>query len=202
MRVLVVEDEEIMADALARGLRRSGYAVDVVVDGAAALEQAGVNHYDVVLLDRDLPLVHGDEVCRTLVREHSAARILMLTAAGSVAEKVDGFALGADDYLPKPFAFAELLARVEALAHQRPAHLVAVDDRQVAVEQDHVVVVDRGLVQGCRSVGDEVDGVARATQPEDERVAHDLLVLDDQHPHGRTLARERFSPDKEIRRRC
>jgi DNA-binding response OmpR family regulator len=118
MRVLVVEDEEIMADALARGLRRAGYAVDVVTDGAAALDQVAVNHYDVVLLDRDLPLVHGDEVCRTLVRERAAARVLMLTAAGSVAEKVDGFALGADDYLPKPFAFAELLARVEALARR------------------------------------------------------------------------------------
>ena len=118
MRVLVAEDEEIMADALARGLRRAGYAVDVVVDGAAALDQAAINHYDVVLLDRDLPLLHGDEVCRRLVLERTSARILMLTAAGSVAEKVDGFALGADDYLPKPFAFAELLARVEALARR------------------------------------------------------------------------------------
>jgi len=118
MRLLVVEDEEIMADALARGLRRAGYAVDVVTDGAAALDQVGLNHYDVVLLDRDLPLVHGDEVCRTLVRDRAPARVLMLTAAGTVAEKVDGFALGADDYLPKPFAFAELLARVEALARR------------------------------------------------------------------------------------
>ena len=118
MRVLVVEDEEIMADALARGLRRSGYAVDLVTDGGAALDQAAINHYDVILLDRDLPVVHGDEVCRTLVREGTAARVLMLTAAGTVKELVDGFALGADDYLPKPFAFAELLARVEALARR------------------------------------------------------------------------------------
>jgi DNA-binding response OmpR family regulator len=118
MRVLVVEDEEIMGDALVLGLRRSGYAVDLVTDGAAALDQASLNHYDVILLDRDLPLVHGDEVCRTLVRERTPARILMLTAAGSVAEKVDGFALGADDYLAKPFAFAELLARVDALARR------------------------------------------------------------------------------------
>ena len=118
MRVLVVEDEEIMADALARGLRRSGYAVDVVTDGGSALEQAALNHYDVILLDRDLPVVHGDEVCRTLVRGRASARVLMLTAAGTIAEKVDGFALGADDYLPKPFAFAELLARVEALARR------------------------------------------------------------------------------------
>ena len=118
MRVLVVEDEEIMGDALVLGLRRSGYAVDLVTDGAAALDQAGLNHYDVILLDRDLPVVHGDEVCRALVREGVPARILMLTAAGTVAEKVDGFALGADDYLPKPFAFAELLARVDALARR------------------------------------------------------------------------------------
>jgi len=118
VRVLVVEDEEIMADALALGLRRSGYAVDVVTDGGTALVQAAVNHYDVILLDRDLPVVHGDEVCRTLVRERTPARILMLTAAGSIEEKVDGFALGADDYLPKPFVFAELLARVDALVRR------------------------------------------------------------------------------------
>jgi len=118
MRVLVVEDEEIMGEALLIGLRRSGYAVDLVTEGAGALEQASVNHYDVILLDRDLPVVHGDEVCQALVREGIPARILMLTAAGTVAEKVDGFALGADDYLPKPFAFAELLARVDALARR------------------------------------------------------------------------------------
>jgi len=118
MRVLVVEDEEIMGEALALGLRRSGYAVDVATDGAAALEQAAVNHYDVILLDRDLPVVHGDEVCRSLVREGTNARILMLTAAGTVEEKVDGLALGADDYLANPFAFAELLARVDALARR------------------------------------------------------------------------------------
>ena len=118
MRVLVVEDEEIMGEALVLGLRRSGFAVDLVIDGARALEQVAVNHYDVILLDRDLPVVHGDEVCRTLVRERVRARILMLTAAGTVAEKVDGFALGADDYLPKPFAFDELLARVDALARR------------------------------------------------------------------------------------
>ena len=116
--MLVVEDEEIMGEALALGLRRSGYAVDVATDGAAALEQAVVNHYDVILLDRDLPVVHGDDVCRSLVREGTTARILMLTAAGTVEEKVDGLGLGADDYLAKPFAFAELLARVDALARR------------------------------------------------------------------------------------
>ncbi|UJP40185.1 response regulator transcription factor [Cellulomonas palmilytica] len=118
MRVLVVEDEEVMADALARGLRRAGYATDVAGDGAVALELASVNRYDVVLLDRDLPVVHGDDVCRTLVAQGVPARILMLTAAGGLGDKVDGFGLGADDYLAKPFAFAELLARVHALARR------------------------------------------------------------------------------------
>lgn len=120
MRVLVAEDEEIMADALSRGLRREGYATDVVTDGASALEQAMINYYDVILLDRDLPIMHGDEVCRRLVLPGvgSAARILMLTAAGSLEQKVDGFSLGADDYLAKPFAFAELLARIQALGRR------------------------------------------------------------------------------------
>ncbi|WP_456824304.1 response regulator transcription factor [Cellulomonas sp. P5_E12] len=118
MRVLVAEDEEVMADALARGLRRAGYAADVAMDGGTALELAALNPYDVVLLDRDLPVVHGDDVCRTLVAAGSPARILMLTAAGGLQQKVDGFGLGADDYLAKPFAFAELLARVRALARR------------------------------------------------------------------------------------
>jgi DNA-binding response OmpR family regulator len=118
VRVLVAEDEEVMADALARGLRRAGYAADVAVDGGTALELAALHPYDVVLLDRDLPVVHGDDVCRTLVAAGSPARILMLTAAGGLQQKVDGFGLGADDYLAKPFAFAELLARVRALARR------------------------------------------------------------------------------------
>ena len=91
MRVLVAEDEEVMADALARGLRRAGYAADVATDGGTALELAALNPYDVVLLDRDLPVVHGDDVCRALVASGSPARILMLTAAGGLQEKVDGF---------------------------------------------------------------------------------------------------------------
>ena len=118
MRVLVAEDEDVMADALARGLRRAGYAADVAVDGGTALELARLNRYDVVLLDRDLPVMHGDDVCRALVAAGTPARILMLTAAGGLDQKVDGFALGADDYLAKPFAFAELLARVQALARR------------------------------------------------------------------------------------
>jgi DNA-binding response OmpR family regulator len=123
MRVLVVEDEEVLADAIATGLRREALAVDVVYDGDAALERIGVNDYDIVVLDRDLPRVHGDEVCRRLVASGEAhARILMLTAAAEVSSRVEGLGLGADDYLGKPFAFAELVARIRALARRsRPA---------------------------------------------------------------------------------
>lgn len=118
MRVLVVEDEDVMAEALALGLRRAGYATDVAADGEQALALADLNPYDVVLLDRDLPAVHGDEVCRRLVASGAGSRILMLTASGAIAERVEGLHLGADDYLPKPFAFAELLARVDALGRR------------------------------------------------------------------------------------
>jgi len=144
--VLVAEDEEVMADALARGLRRAGYATDVAGDGGTALELAGVNRYDVVLLDRDLPVVHGDDVCRTLVDAGSTARILMLTAAGGLEQKVDGFALGADDYLAKPFAFAELLARVQALARRTaPAQppVLAAGDLRVDVARRAVTRAGR-----------------------------------------------------------
>ena len=115
MRILIVEDEQPLADAVARGLRREGMAVDVVLDGRQALDRAGVTAYDVIVLDRDLPEVHGDEVCRHLVAEGRDSRILMLTAAGTIEDRVDGLDLGADDYLPKPFAFAELVARIRAL---------------------------------------------------------------------------------------
>ncbi|MCP3803489.1 response regulator transcription factor [Allokutzneria sp. A3M-2-11 16] len=122
MRVLVVEDERMLAEAIAEGLREEALAVDVTYDGATALERLAVNSYDVVVLDRDLPSVHGDEVCRTVVGSGAATRVLMLTAADSVIERVDGLALGADDYLPKPFAFVELVARVRALGRRcRPA---------------------------------------------------------------------------------
>ena len=121
MRVLVVEDERLLADAIAEGLRRESLAVDVAYDGDAALERIGVNDYDVVVLDRDLPRVHGDDVC-TAILEKSDARILMLTAAASIRDRVDGLARGADDYLGKPFAFVELVARVRALGRRaRPA---------------------------------------------------------------------------------
>ncbi|MGW4498351.1 response regulator transcription factor [Micromonospora sp. NPDC004336] len=122
MRILLVEDEPLVADAVAQWLRGDAHAVDVVHDGAAALERIGVNDYDVVVLDRDLPVVHGDDVCRALVAGDGNARVLMLTAAADVADRVSGLSLGADDYLPKPFAFAELSARVTALGRRaRPA---------------------------------------------------------------------------------
>ncbi|AVT31169.1 MULTISPECIES: response regulator transcription factor [unclassified Plantactinospora] len=116
MRVLVAEDDEILADAIARGLRQHAMSVDVALDGAQALERAGSTRYDVVVLDRDLPEVLGDEVCRRLVHDGGQhARILMLTGASTLRDRVEGLNLGADDYLPKPFAFAELVARVHAL---------------------------------------------------------------------------------------
>ena len=118
MRVLLVEDEERLAATIAKGLRREGMAVDVVLDGAAALDKAAFNGYDVVVLDRNLPKVHGDDVCRELVRRGSPSRILMLTAAGSIKDRVTGLDLGADDYLPKPFALSELVARIRALSRR------------------------------------------------------------------------------------
>ncbi|OMI39019.1 response regulator transcription factor [Streptomyces sparsogenes] len=122
MRVLVVEDEPLLADAITEWLRDEPHAVDVAYDGAAALERLTVNDYDVVVLDRDLPRVHGDDVCRELAETGATARVLMLTAAAGVADRVAGLTLGADDYLTKPFAFAELAARVHALGRRsRPA---------------------------------------------------------------------------------
>ncbi|MFU8851555.1 response regulator transcription factor [Micromonospora sp. SL1-18] len=122
MRVLVVEDETLLADSIAEWLRREAFAVDVAYDGDAALERLGVTDYDVVVLDRDLPVVHGDDVCRAVVDSGAETRVLMLTAAAAVRERVAGLALGADDYLVKPFALVELSARVHALARRaRPA---------------------------------------------------------------------------------
>jgi DNA-binding response OmpR family regulator len=124
VRVLVVEDEDALADAIARGLRREGMAVDVAGDGGVALEKAATNGYDVVVLDRDLPVVHGDDVCRKLIESSPAPgaaevpRILMLTASGALDDRVEGLTLGADDYLGKPFAFTELVARIRALARR------------------------------------------------------------------------------------
>jgi DNA-binding response OmpR family regulator len=123
MRVLVTEDDEILATAVAAGLRREGMAVDVALDGGAALERVAVNRYDVVVLDRDLPGVHGDDICRALAAGSSGSRVLMLTAARSVRDRVEGLDLGADDYLPKPFDFAELVARIRALGRRAAAPL-------------------------------------------------------------------------------
>ena len=122
VRVLVVEDERLLADAIADGLRRQAMAVDVAYDGDQALQRLAVNDYDVVVLDRDLPMVSGDQVCTTLVEAGVDTRILMLTAATAVTQRVAGLGLGADDYLTKPFAFAELAARIQALGRRaRPA---------------------------------------------------------------------------------
>jgi DNA-binding response OmpR family regulator len=115
---LVVEDQRLLADAVAEGLRRAAMAVDVSYDGAAALERLDVNSYDVVVLDRDLPLVSGDRVCEAIVASPAETRVLMLTAAGTIPDRVAGLNLGADDYLPKPFDMSELLARVRALGRR------------------------------------------------------------------------------------
>src|SRR5690348_10586496 len=123
MRVLIAEDERRLADAIARGLRREGMAVDLAPDGSDALVKARVTRYDVLVLDRDLPEVHGDEVCRIVRGERPETGILMLTAAGAIEDLVEGLALGADDYLAKPFRFAELVARIRALARRSvPRH--------------------------------------------------------------------------------
>jgi DNA-binding response OmpR family regulator len=118
VRVLIAEDEGRLANAIARGLRRQGMAVDLAPDGEQALVKARVVRYDVLVLDRDLPAVHGDDVCRTVRQERPETGILMLTAAGTVEDLVAGLSIGADDYLPKPFRFAELVARIHALARR------------------------------------------------------------------------------------
>ena len=127
MRILVAEDERRLAGAIARGLRREGMAVDITHDGASALFKARVVPYDVVVLDRDLPEMHGDEVCRRLSDSERETKVLMLTAADGIDDVVDGLTLGADDYLPKPFQWKELVARIRALARRagpaRPAVL-------------------------------------------------------------------------------
>jgi DNA-binding response OmpR family regulator len=118
MRVLIAEDETAIADALERGLKREGMAVDVASDGERALRNARVYAYDVVVLDRDLPELHGDDVCRALSEDERETKILMLTASGDAGDVVNGLTLGADDYMAKPFDFAELVARVRALARR------------------------------------------------------------------------------------
>jgi two-component system response regulator VanR len=121
MRVLIVEDEEFLAEALQTGLRHEAIAADVVFDGDEALDRIATYDYDVVVLDRDIPGTHGDEVCRIVARDHPAVRVIMLTAATRLKDKVAGFTLGADDYLTKPFALEELIVRLRALARRPPA---------------------------------------------------------------------------------
>jgi DNA-binding response OmpR family regulator len=143
VRVLVVEDHVALANRIGEGLRDAGFAVDVVYDGAAAQEATASTGYDVVVLDRDLPAVHGDRVCRQLVRGGSPSRILMLTAAAGVEDRVDGLELGADDYLGKPFAFGELIARLRALGRRGPG--------SPAVVQRGDLVVDRARHRASRA---------------------------------------------------
>jgi DNA-binding response OmpR family regulator len=123
MRVLVVEDHAKLAMTVAAGLRQAGMAVDVVFDGTDALAHVAATPYDVVVLDRDIPGVHGDQVCKTIAGERPACRVLMLTAAGGVGDRVEGLDIGADDYLPKPFEFTELVARIRALVRRPGAAL-------------------------------------------------------------------------------
>jgi DNA-binding response OmpR family regulator len=131
VRILVVEDEQPLAEAIARGLRREGMAVDVAFDGESGHEKVTVTRYDVVVLDRDLPKMSGDELCQEIVRSGALTRVIMLTASSAIEDRVEGLSLGADDYLAKPFAFAELVARVRALARRAtpatPPVLVAAD---------------------------------------------------------------------------
>jgi DNA-binding response OmpR family regulator len=129
VRVLLADDERLLADTVADGLRRLAMAVDVCYDGEAAMERLSVNSYDVAVLDRDMPKASGDDVCRWLVGSALGTRILILTAAGGIRDRVDGLGLGADDYLTKPFAFAELAARIQALARRAPTGATPVLDR-------------------------------------------------------------------------
>ena len=178
MKVLLVEDHAKLATTLARGLRREGMAVDVAFDGQDAIDHLAGTTYDVVVLDRDLPRVHGDEVCREIAAGPGNSRVLMLTAARAVNDRVDGLRLGADDYLPKPFAFAELVARIHALARRAtpalPATLVHGDlvldpgrrvatraGKQLALSPKEFAVLERLLTAQGRvlTVGDLLAGV-------------------------------------------
>ena len=138
VRILLVEDEPLLAEAMATGLRHEAMAVDVVSDGASALERLDVNDYDVLVLDRDVPVVHGDEVCRTVHRTDIGCRILMVTAARELDDVVQGFGLGADDYLTKPFRFPELVARIRAL-HRRsgPARPAVLEHAGIRLDSHH-----------------------------------------------------------------
>ncbi|WP_238010566.1 response regulator transcription factor [Dactylosporangium sp. AC04546] len=145
MRVLVVEDHRTLSALITAGLRREALAVDVALDGHAALEQLAATRYDVVVLDRDLPGVHGDEVCQRIVAGGAGTRVLMLTAAGAVRDRVEGLGLGADDYLPKPFDFAELVARVRALGRRSaPALPPVLDNGDLTLDPNRRVAARAG----------------------------------------------------------
>jgi DNA-binding response OmpR family regulator len=174
MRTLIVEDQRLLADALGRGLRREGIAVDVAYDGRTGLDLAVANPYDVVVLDRDLPVLHGDDVCRELAG--GTTRILMLTAAGGVHERVDGLNLGADDYLAKPFAFEELLARVWALARRTTPALPPVLRRHdVTLDPGRHVVTRAGR---CIDLAPKEFGVLRLLMAADGAVVPVETLLD------------------------
>jgi DNA-binding response OmpR family regulator len=152
VRVLVVEDEAVLADDIADGLRHEGLAVDVAYDGLDAFEKASINRYDVIVLDRDLPGLHGDDLCRRLAAAESPARVLMLTAAAGIEQRVEGLQIGADDYLPKPFAFIELVARVQALVRRAepPGRTVLSCDGVVLDRARHAVTRDGIAVELSR----------------------------------------------------
>jgi len=168
MRLLIVEDERDLAEMLAQGLRNEGHVVEVAHDGAAALAWTRDHEADVVLLDRDLPVVHGDTVCRTLLAEGYPARILMLTAAGSLGDLVGGFELGADDYLAKPFAYLELLARIDALGRRR-----------APTASRAASLLERGGIRlDLRRQVAEIEGRPLALAPKELGVLRELLAAD------------------------
>jgi DNA-binding response OmpR family regulator len=156
VRVLVIEDDEELAEAIGVGLRRAQIAVDVALDGPAGLDRALVTAYDVIVLDRDLPGLHGDDVCAEIIASSSRSRVLMLTAAATIDDRVDGLGRGADDYLPKPFAFAELVARIQALFRRAqpavPPVLVS-GDLALDTAQRHACRGARSLDLGPKELG-------------------------------------------------
>jgi DNA-binding response OmpR family regulator len=164
MRVLIVEDEANLACFIARGLARHGMAVDVAGDGELAVRKAHARQYDVVILDRKLPVMHGDDVCRSLLRNRPETRVLMLTASGGLDDRVAGLNLGADDYLGKPFAFVELVARVRALARRRNGH------EPVLVYRDITLDTTSGVARR--------DGRMLALTPRERDVLEQLLRVD------------------------
>ncbi|MFI7518775.1 response regulator transcription factor [Micromonospora globbae] len=172
MRVLVADDERLLADTIAQGLRRLSMAVDVCYDGDGALERISVNRYDVAVLDRDMPGRTGDEVCQSLAGSDAGTRVLMLTAAAGIRDRVEGLGLGADDYLTKPFAFAELVARVQALGRRSAPALPPV------LEQ-HGVVLDVARHTVTR------DGRPLALSPKEFAVLHVLM-----RANGRVVSAE------------